>query len=477
MRLLYFFHDPDWARFRRLPIAVQKDTFALSTIHLGIEAAIAQHMSDVIAERASSSQEQREAAIVSERQLFVLRESKLLRGEIQLSLLSTIQGNALVPVQWGSIEAHQACGILGAIAVRRYRVQQAANAVLSISSAGYSPKLTESEAQFVAVAADAVDLADWFESGREFASICKAIYRRSRDSLIRELPPRSLELLPRERRAWKAWFRALQPAFRLELLNWAEAIAKQWVSTERSKSSPATLDETPAGAKARSKYEHPVALVPLPAFVELERRIESDCLKLVRGASLSGYEIGRLSGQREILSVVVQSALEADCKTVARAIVHAAACTVDQKFPTFGVSQALWERHDRRVCFAHALAHEPKSTLDGPLLSTKESLELIQVNRESVSRYFQIPTSERVSRMHALLQGSILLRAIAYSPKLEALLVTWVGQQLDAVVREIKVLAAGELWEWPRQREYVERMMHSPRRSEAQGNPAGPKQV
>ena len=59
MRLLDFFQNPDWARFQRLPIAVQRDAFALSSLHLGIQAAISRHVGDALKESAPPQQKQR----------------------------------------------------------------------------------------------------------------------------------------------------------------------------------------------------------------------------------------------------------------------------------------------------------------------------------------------------------------------------------------------------------------------------------
>lgn len=462
MRLLEFFQNPDWVRFQRLPVAVQQDAFALSTMHLGIGAAISQHVIDAIAELAPPNQKQPAASVAAVRHLEALRESATIRGELQLSLLSTLQGNAFPPVHWGSFPSHRAAGMLGALAMRQFRSEIAVTAGLGIEGAGYSPKSAESEAQFLGVAADAAGFNNWRADGRVIAGSCAAIFRRSRDSLIRELPRRSQALLPRERRGWKAWILALPPGFRADLLELSEALAMQNASIQRAKAPTTNPPQNPEVVIARLKREHPVAFVPLPAFVDLQRQAEKRCLEVVKEASLSEYEIRRLSGKPATAVLFFNVALMADCQTLANSIVIAAASTVDPEFRTIGgVSKALFKLHDFDVCLAHAVASNHASTFrDGALVSTDELSRLLELHRTCVRQYFQIPPTNRIDRMHALLQGTMLLRSIARSPKLEPLLVTCVGRQMETIVREIEALAAGELWDWSRQAEYVDRKMH-----------------
>ena len=459
MRLLDFFQNPDWARFQRLPIAVQRDAFALSSLHLGIQAAISRHVGDALKESAPPQQKQTNASVAAARQLEILRESAVIRSELHLSLLSTLQGNAFSPIQWESFEPHRAAGMLGALAMRRFRSEVAATAGLGIEGSGYSSKAIDSEAQFMAVAANSAGFTSWRADGRVVARVCQSIYRGTRKSLLTELPKRSTELLPRERGGWKAWLLALPTQWRAELFELAEALANQPATAVRTKMPTTSWAQNPEAALARLKREHPVAFIPLPAFVELQKQVEAACLEAIKLASLSEYEIQRLSGKPAMAVLFFNVSLLADCQPLATSIVSAAASTVDPDFRTTGgVSKALFKLHDYNVCLAQALASNHAATFrDGALVTPNELSRLLELHRTSVRDYFRTSQTNRVDRIHALLQGTMLLRSIARSPKLEPLLLTCVEGQISTIARKIEELAVGELWDWPRQAEYLDR--------------------
>ena len=458
MKLLEFFQNPDWTRFQRLPVAVQRDAFALSSLHLGIQAAISRHVGDALTESAPPRQKQSNASVAA-RQLEILRESTVIRSELHLCLLSTLQGNAFSPIQWESFEPHRAAGILGALAMRQFRSEVAATAGLGIEGAGYSSKAIESEAQFMAVAANFAGITSWRADGRVVARVCHSIYRGTRNSLLTELPKRSAELMPRERGGWKAWLLALPTQWRAELFELAEALAKQPAAAVRTKMPATSSPQNPEVAIARLKREHPVAFIPLPKFVELQKQAEGACLGAIKLASLSEYEIQRLSGKPAMAALFFNVALLADCQTLATSIVIAAASTVDPEFRTTGgVSKAIFKLHDYNVCLAQALASNHAATFPGGALVTPNELSrLLELHRTSVRDYFRTSQTNRVDRIHALLQGTMLLRSIARSPKLEPLLLACVEGQISTIAQKIEELAMGELWDWPRQAEYLER--------------------
>ena len=459
MKLLNFFQNPDWTRFQRLPVAVQRDAFALSSLHLGIQTAISRHVGDALTESAPPRQKQSNAAVVAARQLEILRESAVIRSELHLSLLSTLQGNAFSPIQWESFEPHRAAGMLGALAMRQFRSEVAATAGLGIEGAGYSSKAIDSEAQFMAVAASSAGLTKWRADGRVVARVYQSIYRGTRNSLLTELPKRSAELLPRDRGEWKAWLLELPTQWRAELLELGEALAKQPAAAVRTKMPTASSAQNPEVAIARLKREHPVAFIPLPEFVELQKRAEVACLEAIKLASLSEYEIQRLAGKPAMAALFFNIALLADCQTLANSIVIAAASTVDPDFRTTGgVSKALFKLHDHNVCLAQALASNHASAFrDGALVTADELSRLLELHRTSVRDYFRTSQTNRVDRLHALVQGTMLLRSIARSPKLEPVLLTCVEDQISSIARKVEELAVGDLWDWPRQSEYLDR--------------------
>jgi hypothetical protein len=464
MRFLQHLLDPDWRKFKRFPVAVQIDVFALARLHAELQATVVSRVSRSLEERGTGGGSEFGPAAVAMRQLEFIRNSGAIRGELHLSVLSTIVGNEFTPIEWRSFHAHQSVGILGAIAIRQFRKQTAKLYGLEIQEVGYAAIAIEAEAQFLSVAASQGGFSDWRADGRLVACAVRSVWRDVRTALLEQSARQVACAMPASANELRAWLRSVPPELKGDLLDLAGELANHnpsLVLATPEAQKPA-LPPDPTVRLAQLKRDHPVVFIPIPAFERLQLESERHCREAIASVPLSNYEVQRLTGiPSSAVSAVFDAALVYDSKCLANAMIIAAAKLVDPQFHMIGgTSRGLLKIHDHNSLPIGVQLVRISSELGCTNVASQARLmQLWERHWKSAQLYIDAPRSDRAARLQGLLHGSIMLGSLARFPRLEPVLVGAVEGKMGSLVAAIGELSKGELWDFDQQSLYVQRQV------------------
>ena len=444
MRLLNLFRKSDWRKLEAFPAEVRRDIACLIVLDQAI-AATALHEVQSVRERGSAS-----SIPASARLLNALSEDRLI-SELQIAVLSTGTGKELEAVQWEYLPPVRAVGILGILAMTKYRGVGRGPDQANLEPSGYSAHPDEARTQLLVLVAQAAGVKE-FEQVRDFdLEFFRPFWLSMRRAVFLDIPTTTASGSQTLSRPLQQKFEQYPPSVKDTFLQLANMLAS---------GPPNATAEVSIPKVARPKFDlkesqalHPFGYVPYTAVVRAMGHLATKLSDEFLSIAIDDSEIRRVAAARvDLRANSLTTLLQLDFEIAAYCITVAGILATDPEFPRWGVWKKLTEAFENKnkptIKYAAQLRLSGLLGNGSDLIESKEhdtsslSLNFVQ-NIRSSPKAFRDAKGSDLQRISVLLGGTLVLRHILSHPRYGkdvTILVTRAFDDLVPLLEEMKTL-------------------------------------
>lgn len=411
------FRKSDWRKIESFPEGVRRDIACLILMDQNIAATTFDEVRSIRMRGAASSSPAYELLINA------LSEEALI-SEIQIAILSTGVGKELDAIQWGYLKPVRAVGILGVIAMTKYRGLGPGPGRANLEPSGYSAHPDEARTQLLVLLAQTAGIKD-FEEVRDFDfEVFRPFWLSIRRAVFSSIPTATASGSLSLSRPIQQKFDQYQASVKDMFLQLASTLAS---------GTPNVTSDASVKKVAQSNFNliehqklHPFRYVPYTAVLKTIDIVASNLARNFISLRINESEVRRISSARVDLSnSQLSKILQLDFNIAAYSITVAAVLKHDPDFSMSGVWKKITELfQNRNKATIYAAANIRLSGLLGSGSDVGEdkykdiasmSLNFVQRIRSSPSN-FRSATGSDAQRIAVLLAGTLVLRHVISHP-------------------------------------------------------------